>query len=197
MYRLAILLFALSFTAPVSAGSKVKVALKTSEGTIVVAVDIGRAPITANNFLAYVDQRKFDGTSFYRAAPARGNRSIGLIQGGIRRAAYRSLLPIAHEPTSKTGLRHVDGAISMARREPGSAMGDFFILVGASPAMDARPGASGDNAGYAVFGRVVSGMPVVKRILAARTWPGGAGAMKDQLIQKPVQILEAKRVDRG
>lgn len=195
MYRLAILLLALSFTAPVTAASKVRVALKTSEGTIVVAVDIGRAPITANNFLAYVDQRKFDGTSFYRAAPARGNRSIGLIQGGIRRAAYRSLLPIAHEPTSKTGLRHVDGAISMARREPGSAMGDFFILVGASPAMDARPGARGDNAGYAVFGRVVSGMPVVKRILAAGTWPGGAGAMKDQLIKKPVQILEAKRVD--
>ena len=196
MYRLALLLFALSFTAPaIAAPSKVRVALKTSEGTIIVAVDVRRAPITANNFLAYVDQKKFDGTSFYRAAPAKGNRAVGLIQGGIRRAAYRSLLPIAHEPTSKTGLRHVDGAISMARREPGSAMGDFFILAGPSPAMDARPGGKGDNAGYAAFGRVVSGMPVVKRILAAKTWPGGPGAMKDQLIRKPVQILEAKRVD--
>lgn len=196
MYRLILLLFALLFstTAAIAAPSKVKVALRTSEGTIIVAVDVGHAPITANNFLAYVDQKKFDGTSFYRAAPAKGNRSIGLIQGGIRRAAYRSLLPIAHEPTSKTGLRHIDGAISMARREPGSAMGDFFILAGASPAMDARPGAKGDNAGYAVFGRVVSGMPVVKRILAAKTWPGGTGAMKDQLIRKPIQILEARRL---
>lgn len=196
MHRLFVILLALLLTAPaMAAPSKVKVALKTSEGTIVVAVDVRRAPITANNFLAYVDQKKFDGTSFYRAAPAQGNRSVGLIQGGIRRAAYRSLLPIAHEPTSKTGLRHVDGTISMARREPGSAMGDFFILVGPSPAMDARPGAKGDNAGYAAFGRVVSGMPVVKRIMAAKTWPGGAGAMKGQFIKEPVRIIEARRVN--
>ena len=196
MIRRVFILLALILSPPaIAAPSKVRVALKTSEGTIIVAVDVRRAPITANNFLAYVDQKKFDGTSFYRAAPAKGNRTVGLIQGGIRRAAYRSLLPIAHEPTSKTGLRHVDGTISMARREPGSAMGDFFILAGASPAMDARPGGKGDSAGYAAFGRVVSGMPVVKRILAAKTWPGGPGAMKDQLIKKPVQIIEARRVD--
>ena len=196
MIRRVFILLALILSPPaIAAPSKVRVALKTSEGTIIVAVDVRRAPITANNFLAYVDQKKFDGTSFYRAAPAKGNRTAGLIQGGIRRAAYRSLLPIAHEPTSKTGLRHVDGTISMARREPGSAMGDFFILAGASPAMDARPGGKGDSAGYAAFGRVVSGMPVVKRILATKTWPGGPGAMKDQLIKKPVQIIEARRVD--
>lgn len=195
MIRRILLIATLVLSVPVAAApSKVKVALKTSEGTIVVAVDVRRAPITANNFLAYVEGKKFDGTSFYRAAPARGNRAVGLIQGGVRRAAIRSLPPIAHEPTTRTGLRHVDGAISMARREPGSAMGDFFILAGASPAMDARPGAPGDNAGYAVFGKVVSGMPVVKRIMAAKTWPGGAGAMKGQLIKEPVKILEARRM---
>lgn len=195
MIRRALLLAALVLFFPATAApSKVKVALKTSEGTIMVAVDVRHAPITANNFLAYVDQKKFDGTSFYRAAPAKGNRAVGLIQGGIRRAAIRSLVPIAHEPTTKTGLRHVDGTISMARREPGTAMGDFFILVGPSPAMDARPGASGDNAGYAAFGKVVSGMPVVKRIMAAKTWPGGSGAMKDQMIKAPVKIIEARRV---
>lgn len=195
MIRRAFLLAALILSFPATAApSKVKVALKTSEGTIMVAVDVRHAPITANNFLAYVDQKKFDGTSFYRAAPAKGNRAVGLIQGGIRRAAIRSLVPIAHEPTTKTGLRHVDGTISMARREPGTAMGDFFILVGPSPAMDARPGASGDNAGYAAFGKVVSGMPVVKRIMAAKTWPGGSGAMKDQMIKAPVKIIEARRV---
>lgn len=196
MIRRALLLAALVLSVPAAAApSKVKVALKTSEGMIVVAVDVRHAPITANNFLAYVDQKKFDGTSFYRAAPAKGNRAVGLIQGGIRRSAFRSLVPIVHEPTTKTGLRHVDGTISMARREPGTAMGDFFILVGPSPAMDAHPGAPGDNAGYAAFGKVVSGMPVVKRIMAAKTWPGGSGAMKDQLIKEPVKILEAKRVD--
>ncbi|MET0375989.1 MAG: peptidylprolyl isomerase [Rhizorhabdus sp.] len=182
-------------TSATAAPSKVKVALKTSEGTITIAVDVRRAPITAGNFLAYVDQKKFDGTSFYRAAPARGNSARGLIQGGIRRAAIRSLLPIAHEPTSKTGLRRVDGTISMARGAPGSAMGDFFILAGPSPAMDARPGGQGDTAGYAAFGKVVSGMPVVRRILAAKTWPGGAGAMKGQMIRKPIAIIEARRAD--
>lgn len=195
MIRQAVLLAALVLSFPAAAApSKVKVALKTSEGTIVVAVDVRHAPVTANNFLAYVDQKKFDGTSFYRAAPAKGNRAVGLIQGGIRRSAFRSLVPIAHEPTTKTGLRHVDGTISMARREPGTAMGDFFILVGPSPAMDAHPGAPGDNAGYAAFGKVVSGMPVVKRIMAAKTWPGGSGAMKDQLIKAPVKIIEARRM---
>ncbi|WP_016747241.1 peptidylprolyl isomerase [Rhizorhabdus wittichii] len=195
--RLLPIALALLATAPaqaVPAPSLVKVALKTSEGTIVVAVDTKRAPITANNFLAYVDQKKLDGTTFYRAARAIGNPKRGFIQGGVHRDARRSLPPIRHEPTSKTVIHHVDGAISMARREPGSAMGEFFILAGAAPAMDAKPGGGDANAGYAAFGKVVSGMPVVKRILAVPTWPGGAGAMKGQLIRQPVKIIEAKRI---
>jgi len=178
-----------------SAPARVNVALKTSEGTIVIALDLRHAPITAGNFLAYVDQKKLDGTTFYRAARAIGNPSRGFVQGGVHRDFRRSLPPIKHEPTTKTGLHHVNGAISMARREPGTAMGEFFILAGDAPAMDAKPGGGEANAGYAVFGRVVSGMPVVKRILAARTWPGGSGAMKGQLIKAPVKIIEAKRAD--
>jgi len=185
-----LLLAAPATAAPTTA----KVALNTSEGTIVLALDLRHAPVTAGNFLAYVDQKKFDGTYFYRAARAIGNAKRGFIQGGVHRDARRSLLPIAHEPTSKTGLRHLDGTISMARREPGSAMGEFFILVGAAPSMDAHPGAPGDNAGYAAFGRVVSGMPVVKRILASKTWPAGPGAMKDQLIKQRVAIITARRI---
>jgi peptidyl-prolyl cis-trans isomerase A (cyclophilin A) len=181
-------------TPALAAPAKVRVALKTSEGTFVLALDMRHAPITAGNFLAYVDQKKLDGTQFYRAARALGNAKRGFIQGGVHRDARRSLLPIAHEPTSKTGIHHVDGTISMARREPGTAQGEFFILVGDAPAMDAQPGGRGDSAGYAAFGRVISGMPVVKRILAARTWPGGSGAMKGQLIKKPVEIIEAKRL---
>jgi len=192
-YLLAVLAAILAAPA-LAAPASVRVAMKTSEGTFIVAVDVRHAPITAGNFLAYVDQKKLDGTYFYRAARAVGNARRGFIQGGVHRDARRSLLPIAHEPTTKTGIHHLDGTISMARREPGSAMGEFFILVGDAPSMDAKPGARGDNAGYAAFGRVVSGMPVVKRILAARTWPGGPGAMKDQLIRKPVTIIEAKRL---
>lgn len=185
----------LLLAAPASAApDQVEVSIKTSEGTIIVAVDRRRAPITAGNFLAYVDKKRFDNSYFYRAARAKGGAPLGFVQGGIRNNPVRTLPPIAHEPTSKTGLRHVDGALSMARNQPGSATGDFFILVGAQPSMDAQPGARGDNAGYAVFGKVVSGMPVVKRILKARTWPGGSAAMKGQLIEKPIKIIEARRV---
>jgi len=193
--RLIPLFLALLLAAPLHAApSKVNVALKTTAGTIVIALDMRHAPITAGNFLAYVEQKKLDGTTFYRAARAIGNASRGFIQGGVHRDARRSLPPIKHEPTNRTGLHHRDGTISMARREPGTAMGEFFILVGDAPAMDAKPGAKGDNAGYAAFGQVISGMPVVKKILAVRTWPGGSAAMKGQLIKDPVRIIEAKRI---
>jgi len=190
----SILLLSAFLHLPAIAADRVKVALKTDLGTITIAVDVKRAPITSANFLAYVDQKKLDGTRFYRAARAQGDASRGFIQGGVHRDARRSLLPIAHEPTTRTGIRHVDGTISMARREPGTAMGEFFITVGAAPTMDARGDAKGDKAGYAAFGRVVAGMPVVKRILAVRTWPGGSGSMKGQLIREPVRIVEARRV---
>jgi peptidyl-prolyl cis-trans isomerase A (cyclophilin A) len=102
------------------------------------------------------------------------------------------LPPIAHEPTSQTGLRHVAGAISMAQTEPGLATGEFFIITDAMPQMDARRG----NPGYAVFGRVTEGMDVVRRILAAETVPNvGRGAMRGQMIRQPVRIVRAVRVE--
>lgn len=168
----------------------VRVVLTTGKGAITIALDMKRAPITAGNFLAYVDQKKFDGTTFYRAARTRSAPKIGFIQGGIDHSLRRSLPPIAHEPTSKTGIKHGDGTISMARNDPGSAMGDFFITLGPAASMDARPG----NPGYAAFGRVVDGMDVVRRILAVPTYEGrGAGAMKGQLIIDRVPIITARR----
>lgn len=176
------------------AQAKPRVSIQTSEGTILVDLEMKRAPITAGNFLRYVDEKRFDGTSFYRAARTRNAEKSGFIQGGIRHSLRRSLPPIAHEPTSKTGLKHVDGAISMARNAPGTAMGDFFITVGPAASMDAHPGQTGDNLGYAVFGKVVGGMDVVRRILAARTVPGaGSGGMKGQMITAPVRIIAARR----
>ena len=163
-----------------------RVSLQTTAGTILVELD-RRAPVTTANFLRYVDSRKLDGASFFRA-------SRGFIQGGIRRPYMFQLPPIAHEPTSRTGLRHVDGTISMARTAPGTARSNFFITVGAQPAMDANPGKPGDNLGFAAFGRVVGGMDVVRRILAASTVPNaGRGAMKDQMIARPVRIVAARR----
>ena len=168
----------------------VRVRLHTDAGPITLALDARRAPKTTANFLLYVDDGRFEGTTFFRAARAR-TRPGGFVEGGIGTDPRRVLPPVPLEPTSRTGLRHRDGAISMARWErPDSATGNFSIMVGPNPGMDARP----SNPGYAVFGRVIAGMPVVKRILAAPT-AGGSGMMKDQMLVRPVRILRAERLD--
>ncbi len=168
----------------------VRVRLDTEAGPITLELDARRAPRTTANFVAYVDQNRFDGTVFYRAARTRGAPERGFIQGGIRRDARRALPRIPHEPTSETGLRHIEGAISMTRMEPGTAMGDFIIAANPIPSMDAR----GGEPGFAVFGRVVDGMDVVRRILASPTAPNaGSGAMRGQMIERPVTIVSARR----
>ncbi|BBD99925.1 peptidylprolyl isomeras [Sphingobium amiense] len=168
-----------------------RVAIETSVGTITVAVDNRRAPRTSANFLTYVDDGRFDGVTFYRAARRKSDPHYGLIQGGIDTDARRSLPPIPHEPTSRTGIRHLDATLSMARpNRPDSAMGNFFITIGATPNMDAR----GSYIGYAAFGHVVGGMDVVRRILAVPTCCG-SGPMRGQMIVRPVRILRARRLD--
>jgi peptidyl-prolyl cis-trans isomerase A (cyclophilin A) len=186
--------------APAPVPDTARVRLETDAGNIVLELNGRRAPITTANFLAYVDQGRFDGITFYRASRTPGRRGQGFIQGGIRRNAMLGLPPIDHEPTSRTGLRHVEGTVSMARLEPGSAMGDFFIVVGTMPSMDAgnrRPSSgNNDTQGYAAFGRVVEGMDVVRRILAGPTVENaGAGAMRGQMLERPVRIVRAVRGD--
>ena len=174
--------------------NEVRVTLQTAAGPIVLALDKGKAPLTTANFLRYVDQKRLDGTNFYRALAFPGGAPLGLIQGGIRGSSKLILPPVAHEPTSKTGLSHTDGAISMARTAPGTAAGDFFIIVGNLNTLDADASKPGDNTGYAVFGHVVEGMDVVRKILAAPTSAtAGEGAMKGQMIAASIRISAAKR----
>jgi peptidyl-prolyl cis-trans isomerase A (cyclophilin A) len=169
----------------------VRVTLQTSEGPIVLELEKERAPVTTANFLRYVDGKRLDGINFYRAMKVAPG--TGLIQGGVREAS-RLFPPIAHEPTTQTGLSHVDGAISMARHAPGSATADFFIIVGRMASLDANPQQPGDNLGFAVFGRVVHGMDVVRRILDAPTSPTeGEGVMKGQMLANPIRIVTARR----
>jgi len=171
----------------------VNVRLETTEGPIVVALEQGRAPITTANFLRYVDDKRFDGISFYRAVNVAPG--FGLIQGGLRGDARKLLPPIKHEPTTVTGLSHIDGAISMARNAPGTADANFFITVGAIPSMDADPKQPGDNLGFAVFGHVTEGMDIVRHILQEPTSPTeGEGVMKGQMLVQPVRILSARRM---
>jgi peptidyl-prolyl cis-trans isomerase A (cyclophilin A) len=171
----------------------VRVRLETDAGAMVLALDAKRAPVTAANFVRYVREGRFDGTSFYRAARTKGREGRGFIQGGIRRNYRRMLPPIAHEPTTATGLRHEEGTISMARAEEGAgATGDFFITLSPQPAMDSAPG----KPGYAAFGKVVEGLDVARRILAAPTVPNaGRGAMRGQMLVTPVKIVRAREVE--
>ena len=178
---------------PPPAPGMVRVRMVTSDGTITLDLDRAHAPLTTANFLKYADQHRFDGTTFYRADVVDGASGLGLIQGGTRGDPKRSLPPIAHEPTSKTGLAHGEGTISMALGAPGSARGDFFITTGPLSSLDAHPQATGDNAGFAAFGSVVDGMDVVRRILREPVGPGGDGAMRGQLLAKPVKIVTVKR----
>jgi peptidyl-prolyl cis-trans isomerase A (cyclophilin A) len=172
----------------------VRVSLHTSAGDIVIELERAKAPITAGNFLRYVDQKRFDGTIFYRALKVAPG--YGLIQGGTRNDPKKVLPPIKLEPTSTTGLAHDDGTISMARGAPNSANGDFFITVGKMSSMDADPTKPGDDAlGFAVFGRVVEGMEVVKTILESPTSPTeGEGVMKGQMLDPKIKIVTARRV---
>ena len=175
-------------------GDTGRVRLETDAGPIVLELDHRHAPLTTENFVAYVDQHRFDGTIFYRSSHTPHDAQHGFIQGGIRHDYRRLLPPIPLEPTSRTGLRHLDGTISMARTTRDSAMGDFVISVGAQPGMDAGPRAPGDHLGYATFGRVVEGMDIVRRIHAMPTDPNtGSGSMHGEMLSPPVRIVSARR----
>ena len=182
---------------PPPAAGMVRVALNTGQGTIVLDLNQEKAPITAGNFLRYIDQKRYDGSTFYRASrpPNATTADYGVIQGGLENNPAKILKAIAHEPTTKTGLKHVDGTISMGRNAPGTATSDFFICIGDSAYLDANPDAPGDNLGFAAFGQVVQGMDVVKKILVLPTSPTkGVGVMKGQMLEPRVSIKTARRV---
>ena len=184
---------------PGTAAETVDVVLETTMGDIVIALETERAPVTAGNFLRYVDEDRFDGTVFYRAMRLDwGDQPNGLVQAGTQNDPERILGPIAHEPTTQTGLTHSRGALSMAMGEPGTATGDFSIQLQDNPGMDADPASSDPvwQNGYAVFGFVTDGMELVEAIHAARVDPDkGVGWMKGQMLAEPVEIVEARRLE--
>jgi peptidyl-prolyl cis-trans isomerase A (cyclophilin A) len=152
---------------------EVPVRIETSLGAIVIAVDPVRAPITAGNFLRYVDAGLYDGGRFHRATrpdnytPAPPNRpAMEIIQGGVNpERASNGFDPIPLERTNETGLTHLAGTVSMARgNEPDTARSDFFILLDDQPSLDAGGKRFDDGQGAAAFGRVLSGLDVVRKI---------------------------------
>jgi len=180
--------------APVAA-SLPRVALETTAGRIVIEADTLHAPVTAGNFLKYVDGKRLDGVVFYRAVKVADR--FGFVQFGTNGDPKRALPPIKHEPTTQTGLHHTEGAISVARFGPGTATGDFTISVGDQrAALDADPGKPGDNLGYAAFGRVVEGMDTIVTILDAPVSPTATvrGSFKGEVPVTTVKVLTARRV---
>jgi len=170
----------------------VNVTFTTSLGPVVIALEKERAPKTVANFLRYVDGKRFDGIGFYRAFNYGADG--GVVQAGIRQTIKPLFPPVAHEPTSQTGLHHSAGTISMARMAPGSAQADFFILLSDIPAFDADPAAPGDNQGFAAFGHVIEGMDILKQVLAAPRSPtAGDGIMKGQMLDPPIKIISVRR----
>ena len=197
LHRFAIILAALLLPASAWAQATTNVVIKTELGDIVVALETERAPITAANFLRYADEKRFDGIVFYRAMRLDwGEQPNGLVQAGTQFDPKRIRPPIAHEPTDVTGVKHVEGAISIARNEPGTANGDWSIMLAPQPGLDADPTSDDPDrrAGYAAFGRVIEGMEVVRAIFDAPLDPDkGEGWMKGQMLAAPVKVISVRR----
>jgi peptidyl-prolyl cis-trans isomerase A (cyclophilin A) len=188
----AAVLAAALFPSSFSAQAPVRVLVKTELGDILLEVDAAHAPNTAANFLRYVDARHYDGGTFHRTVKMDNQPDspvkIEVIQAGVNpERAKEGFPPIAIERTSVTGLRHVDGAISMARGQPDSATSGWFVCINDQPSLDFGGGRNPDGQGFAAFGRVVQGMDVVRRIQQAPNTTA-------QQLTPPIKIVSAARV---
>lgn len=161
------------------------VEIKTEFGSIQVELYPKKAPITCENFLKYIEQNEFIGTMFYRTVTmenqANNNIKIEVIQGGLGFDVDESVFPpIEHESTNITGLKHLNGTISMARSQPGTASTEFFICINDQPELDFGGMRNPDGQGFAAFGQVISGMDIVKKIQNL--------ANKDQMLINPIHF---------
>lgn len=190
-----------------SQDATVRVVLETALGEVEIALYPERAPISAGNFLAYVDAGHYDGASFYRAVRKSGEGSIGIVQGGLLAAAmsgelddFQDAAPplplIEHEPTTATGIFNERGVLAYARLEPGSAGSEFFINLSDNPVLDTGMGGPDrDGFGYAAFGRVLRGMRALEAIQSQPAQgPTSIELVKGQILTEPVRIERAYRV---
>jgi peptidyl-prolyl cis-trans isomerase A (cyclophilin A) len=171
------------------------VQLVTPYGPILIALDTDRAPLSAHAFQACVLSGAYNGGSFTRAVRPgndHGHPAISVLQGAARPGTKAP--PVAHEPTSQTGLRHQDGTISLPRDAVGTATGaEFFICIGAQPGLDHGAGRNPDHQGFAAFGQVTQGMDIVRRIWSLPVnGPSPDAYTAGQMLAPPFPILVAK-----
>ena len=180
----ALLTVGLLAAAPAVHPRTVDVAIRTTDGTFVVRLDPAHAPKTVANFLHYVDAGTYNGAKFYRTVrkATEPNSNIEVIQGGLNPQTSNPMIaPVELEPLSRTGLHNDDGALAMARTsDPNSATTEFFVDIGNDRFLDTTGG------GYAVFGKVISGMNVVHKIHEAQA--------SGEMLSPPITILSARRV---
>lgn len=170
------------------------VEITTSQGAIVVALEANAAPVTVANFLKFVDLGAYEGGRFHRTVTPSNQPDddirIMVIQGGVRDdfdADAHTELPL--ERTIVSGLKHLDGTISMGRRTPDSAKTEFFICVGDQPELDFGGRRNPDGQGFAAFGRVTAGMEVVRAI--------NDSPCEGQALSPPVTIVNIRRHGRS
>jgi peptidyl-prolyl cis-trans isomerase A (cyclophilin A) len=175
------------------AAKPARVLLETELGAIEIEVDLPRAPVTAANFLRYVDGGFYNGGVFHRSVTLKPDNQpqntvkIEVIQAGMNPERKKEEFPaIALERTSKTGLSHQDGVISMARTTADTATSDFFICIGNQTELDFGGKRNPDGQGFAAFGRVIRGMDVVRKIQQS--------PVEGQRLTPPIKILSAKRL---
>ena len=147
----------------------IPISMETELGSIQMVLYPDRAPITVSNFLRYVDENRYKDFHFYRVVHMENQPDndvkIEVIQGGLGFDKHPMELPtILHETTDKTGIRHLNGTLSMARLEPGTASSEIFICINDQPELDFGGKRNPDSQGFAAFGKVISGMDVVRKI---------------------------------
>lgn len=150
-------------------GQNVKVEMKTELGSIIAELYPDKAPVTCANFIKYIENNKFEGANFYRVVrmdnQPKNDIKIEVIQGGLGFDMEESPYPpISHETTEQTGILHLNGILSMARAEPGTASSEIFICIGDQPELDFGGKRNPDGQGFAAFGKVIEGMGVAKKI---------------------------------
>jgi peptidyl-prolyl cis-trans isomerase A (cyclophilin A) len=182
-----------------TAQSPVRVRVETELGDIVIELDSKRAPNTTANFLRYVDAGHYDGGTFHRTVTMDNQPEspvkIEVIQAGVAADKAKSGFPaIALERTSVTGILHKDGVVSMARGAPDSATSGWFITINDQPSLDFGGARNPDGQGFAAFGRVVSGMDVVRKIQSAPSSTNRSTNAEAQRLTPPIKVVKVTRV---
>jgi peptidyl-prolyl cis-trans isomerase A (cyclophilin A) len=179
----------------------VRVRVQTELGDLILELDPKRAPGTTNNFLRYVDAGHYDGGTFHRTVKMDNQPEspvkIEVIQAGVNPDRAQDGFPVIMlERTSMTGITHKDGVVSMARGAPNSATSGWFICINDQPSLDFRGARNPDGQGFAAFGRVVSGMDVVRKIQQAPSSSDRKTNAEAQRLTPPIKIIKVARIAR-